>query len=597
MPRSLLLAIIAMVAAPLVLLGWVSATTVRERQRTSRQRIVALLETRLSEIDRSLTVIFDNHARHIRSRVEGPGRLVDRLVDLQREDPIVRRSLLVSQSGVVVFPAPPTTGNPDDYTLYAALAALAESRPRRGFGGTAPASKAVPQSQVPQRSASSSAYASRSTDRLPTPASERRQPVPILAGKATSMPPAKIDTVSPLPEPSWILWYMDEGTQLVYWIPQSDGSTVGILLERARWMSDLTASLPDSQPNRDRRPGESAAAAAATTVGFSALTNESQEIVYRWGDDGSRSESAMASVDLSGPLKSWRLEYYATADLLPASDLSATYLALLGIGILLLALGAYVMTSIQRQIREARGRVSFAGQVSHELRTPLTNIRLYAELAESDIAELAADEPKASLQRRLGVINAECQRLSRLVSGVLEMVRRDGPVRGPRLGYVVPDQVIDSVIEQFTPSFQIASIEVRRAADAGRSVQIDRDILEMVLTNLLSNVSKYAAPSVDSGPGLVRVESRLADDQLIVTVADDGPGIPTRYRRAIFKPFTRLDNSISAPSGTGIGLAIARSAAARHDGQLKLVDGDPGATFELRLPVKPSTLDVKSIER
>ena len=594
MPRSLLLAVIAMVAAPLVLLGWLSATTVRERQRTSQQRIVALLETRLSEIDRSLTEIFDDYARHIRSRVEGPGRLVDRLVDMQREDPIVRRSLLVSQSGVVVFPGPPTTGNPDDYTLYAALTALAESRPRRGFGGTASTSNTVRQNQVSQGSISSFVSPSRSTSRRPAP--ERRPPVQIQAGKDTSMPPAKRKKSSPLPEPSWDLWYMDEGTQLAYWIPQSDGSMAGILLERARWMSDLTASLPDSLPSHNRLPGQSAAAADSVAVGFSTLTNESQEIVYRWGDDGTQTESALASIDLSGPLKSWRLEYYATAELLPPSDLLATYLTLAGSGILLLALGVYVMTSVQRQIREARGRVSFAGQVSHELRTPLTNIRLYAELAEADVGELAATDTKASLQHRLSVINAESQRLSRLVSGVLEMIRRDGPARGPRLSNAVPDRVIDRVVEQFAPSFQNAAIMVHRGADAGRSVQIDRDILEMVLTNLLSNVSKYAVPPANSGPGRVRIESRLADGQLVVTVADDGPGIPARYRRSIFKPFTRINHSISAPSGTGIGLAIARSAAARHDGHLKLVDSDRGATFELRLPVTPAAPESESNE-
>ena len=94
---------------------------------------------------------------------------------------------------------------------------------------------------------------------------------------------------------------------------------------------------------------------------------------------------------MSSPLTSWQLEYHS-ADPLTGSASAPLIVSLAGIGVVLLALGAYVLTGVQRQMRTARNRVSFASQVSHELRTPLTNIRLYAELAESDLARLPEGE-------------------------------------------------------------------------------------------------------------------------------------------------------------------------------------------------------------
>ena len=255
--------------------------------------------------------------------------------------------------------------------------------------------------------------------------------------------------------------------------------------------------------------------------------------------------------------------------------------SLAGIGVVLLSLGAYVLTGIQRQMRAARNRVSFASQVSHELRTPLTNIRLYAELAESDLAKLPESESRQSIENRLAVIDTESRRLGRLVSGVLEMIRDHRKPRGPRIAAAIPDQIIDQILTQFAPSFENAQLEVDRRLDAGQRVGIDSDLLEMILVNLLSNVEKYAGCGEK-----VQVVSKMDGNDLVVRVADHGPGIAWRHRRSIFRPFSRLDDSISAPSGTGIGLTIARRLAHRHGGELELVSSQQGACFELRVPTE-----------
>jgi signal transduction histidine kinase len=352
---------------------------------------------------------------------------------------------------------------------------------------------------------------------------------------------------------------------------------VGILLERARWIADLTAALPDSTP---LPMSPKSLRSPLKTSGFTALRDESKQIVYRWGDDGAPADPPLASRPLSSPLTSWQLEYHSD-DPLTGSASAALIVSLAGIGVVLLGLGAYVLTGVQRQMRTARQRVSFASQVSHELRTPLTNIRLYAELAESDLARLPESEPRSSIQKRLEVIDTESRRLGRLVSGVLEMIRDHRKPQGPRIVPVVPDEVIEQALMQFAPSFHNADLKVERQWGAGRVVGLDPDILEMILVNLLSNVEKYA-----SGGKQVTLSSRMDGNDLVVRVADRGPGISWRHRRTVFRPFSRLDDSINAPSGTGIGLTIAQRLARRHGGLLELVDSDRGACFELRLPTR-----------
>ena len=166
------------------------------------------------------------------------------------------------------------------------------------------------------------------------------------------------------------------------------------------------------------------------------------------------------------------------------------------------------------------------------------------------------------------------------------MIRDGKKVRGPRLALAVPDELIVQTLSQFAPTFKNLSFKVHSDLAASEPVQMDADIFEMVLVNLLSNAEKYAAEGK-----YVAVTSRLDAQNLIVTVTDRGPGIGRRDRDQVFKAFARLDDSISAPSGTGIGLAIARRAAVRHGGELNLIspdDDQSGACFQLRIPIPRS---------
>jgi signal transduction histidine kinase len=579
MPRRLLFALLVLVAAPLALLGWLSESTYRQQQKAAKEQLESFFQSRLAEIDGSLSSIFDGYARQLDRAIEQSGNEIQALRQLDRESPIVRASFFVNDSGILIYPPKPTTDASEQVALYASLPAIVGSKPDLTIPDeTDDITEPTRQDETKDESsgflarvlatkmnASKSATKSAPMKSLPS--------LPQAQRSATRNAPAA--SAPRLPgDGRWQVWYMDEGIQLIYWMPRSDGAAVGVLLERARWIADMTAALPDSTPLQfsDRSPIQAS--------GFTALSDESEQIVYRWGDDGPYVDPPLATRSLSPPLTSWQLEYHSDNPL-SGSASTALVASLAGIAVVLLSLGAYVLTGVQRQMQAARNRVSFASQVSHELRTPLTNIRLYAELAESDLEKLPETDSRASIEKRLAVIDTESRRLGRLVSGVLEMIRDNRKEQGPRIAPAVADEVIDQTLTQFAPSFENADLTIVRESAAGCVVGLDVDILEMILVNLLSNVEKYA-----SGGGSVKVSSRMQGAELIVRVADHGPGIAWRHRRSVFRPFSRLDDSISAPSGTGIGLTIARRLARRHGGDLELVSGEGGACFELRLPTE-----------
>jgi signal transduction histidine kinase len=551
MPRSLLIALLLLVATPLVLLGWLSASAHQQQQRRARDQLTQFFQGRLSEIDRSLSEVFDGYGRSLRSAMEQEPLTIDSVRQLELEHPIVRSTIYVDRSGILLHPPKPQPEQSEKVALFAALPAIISSRPDLG----------------------------------PAPVENVGQTAKGIAVQRVAGPIAN----TLIGDGTWQVWYMDEGAQLILWLQTSNGAAVGILLERARVIADLIAKLPDTQaavPTVNKTTLD-----AEMPSGFTALTDEARQIIYRWGDGVPASAAPLATRNLSPPLASWHLEYHNRDPLADAPPTALLIAPIAGIAILLISLGAYVLTSVQRQMRSAKQRVSFASQVSHELRTPLTNIRLYAELAERDLQQLPDNPTKDSVGRRLEVIDTESRRLGRLVSGVLEMIRDPRKQRPPRISQEVADEIIDNALTQFSPSFDRAGIQVNRHADAPQLIGIDADLLELILVNLLSNVEKYATDG-----GSVTVRSQFQDGDLIIDVFDQGPGIPWHHRQRVFRPFTRLDDSISAPSGTGIGLTIARQLAKRHGGDLELVQ-DPqhrGACFRLRIRAQSGDRGIQS---
>jgi len=240
--------------------------------------------------------------------------------------------------------------------------------------------------------------------------------------------------------------------------------------------------------------------------------------------------------------------------------------------------GALAVASWQRKaIRLAEERVSFVNRVSHELRTPLTNLLLNTDLA---LDGLPVEDGK--VRRRLGLIREETSRLSRIVDNVLAFARIERGTTESHASYCNIGQVVGEVRENFAPLFQRKSIICDYGEAPDDELRLDRDALSQILSNLLSNVEKYA------GEG-ARATMRIAVEAktLLIEVEDDGPGVPADARRRIFLPFERAGSRVDeGVSGTGLGLAISRELAERMGGRLDLMNAKRGAKFRLVIPME-----------
>jgi signal transduction histidine kinase len=223
----------------------------------------------------------------------------------------------------------------------------------------------------------------------------------------------------------------------------------------------------------------------------------------------------------------------------------------------------------------------FLGNVSHELRTPLAAIKGFVDNLLDGVGGPLADRPRHYLVR----VRANTDRLSRMVSDLLDLTRIEaGKIELSPARVAVPDAVAD-VIETFRPVAQLREIEL--AADLGvcASIWADRDKVQQILGNLVANAIKFSPPggrvtvrAAGEQPGTVRLEVR-----------DTGPGIPPEERERVFDRFyqgRRLAEE--RPGGTGLGLTIARHLVELHGGRIWVDPGSGGGSvFVVLLPAAP----------
>ncbi|MGP2437141.1 ATP-binding protein [Streptomyces sp. JW3] len=211
-----------------------------------------------------------------------------------------------------------------------------------------------------------------------------------------------------------------------------------------------------------------------------------------------------------------------------------------------------LQTSVERQRR-------FVADASHELRSPIASLRTQLEVGAAHPELLDVD----------GAV-ADTVRLQRLAADLLLLARLDAGERPA-------DARVDLAALAREEAAGRAGVKVR--AEAGVTVTGSRGQLGRVLANLLDNAQRHARSAVE-----VRV--RREAGTAVLAVADDGEGVPAADRDRIFERFVRLDAARSRDDGgAGLGLAIARDVAARHDGTLTVREAPQGgALFELRLP-------------
>jgi Na+/proline symporter/nitrogen-specific signal transduction histidine kinase len=220
----------------------------------------------------------------------------------------------------------------------------------------------------------------------------------------------------------------------------------------------------------------------------------------------------------------------------------------------------------------------FVSTVTHELRTPLTSIRAFAEILHDNPG---LDEGERA--RFLTIILQESERLSRLINQVLDLAKLDAG-RGE---WLVTDVDLDSVIAECAATtgqlFRDKDVRLELAVGEGAApVKADRDRVVQVLINLLSNAVKFVEP----GRGRVQVRLRNRGGEVLVEVADNGPGVRPEHQVLIFEKFRQVGDAMTdRPPGTGLGLPISRQIIEHLGGRL-WVESEPGhgATFVFALP-------------
>ena len=215
----------------------------------------------------------------------------------------------------------------------------------------------------------------------------------------------------------------------------------------------------------------------------------------------------------------------------------------------------------------------FVADASHELRTPLASIRGYAELTRLHGGELPPDVVHA-----IGRIESESVRMTELVEDLLLLARldegRELAAMPVDLGRIVVEALGDAQAAGPDHDWEV------RLPDAPTVVVGDEPRLRQVVMNLLANARVHTP----EGTSVVAALARDGDD-VVLTVEDDGPGIPPDLVDSLFERFVRGDSSRSRRAGsTGLGLAIVRAVAVAHEGDVS-VTSEPGRTrFTVRLP-------------
>ena len=238
-----------------------------------------------------------------------------------------------------------------------------------------------------------------------------------------------------------------------------------------------------------------------------------------------------------------------------------------------------VLHDTTEQEKEERERRLFVSNVSHELRTPLTSVKSYLEaLDEGALTEpVAPDFIKVSLD--------ETNRMMRMVTDLLHLSRIDNATSHLDVELINFTAFITFILNRFD---KMKSQDEEKKYELVRDypinsvwIEIDTDKMTQVIDNILNNAIKYSPDG-----GKITVNMKTTDDQMILSISDQGLGIPKQDLPKIFDRFYRVDRARSrAQGGTGLGLAIAKEIIKQHKGFIwAKSEYGKGSTFTIVLP-------------
>ena len=241
-----------------------------------------------------------------------------------------------------------------------------------------------------------------------------------------------------------------------------------------------------------------------------------------------------------------------------------------------------MLTDITEQEKVERERRSFVSNVSHELRTPLTSVKSYTE----SLQEGAWKDPEIA-PAFLQVISTETDRMIRMITDLLHLSRMDQGTPQLELEFVSMNDLFGHILDRFEMMVHSEQYRkknykiVRDFTQRTLWVEVDQDKMMQVIDNIMNNALKY---SPDGGT----ITCRLMEthNSIVLSVTDEGLGIPRKDLQHVFERFYRVDKARArSMGGTGLGLSISKEVLNMHGGRIWATSVEnKGSTFFISLP-------------
>ena len=238
--------------------------------------------------------------------------------------------------------------------------------------------------------------------------------------------------------------------------------------------------------------------------------------------------------------------------------------------------------------------------VTHDLRTPLTSIKASITTLLDEVRGRVEGEPTVALDAEsrvemMEVIDEESDRLSRFINGLIELARIEAGELHLRRRWGAVDEIISTALLRAEPITRAYRVELEVEKELP-GVRVDERAVSEVVYTLVDNAAKYSPAG-----STIRITARRAGEELIeMGVADEGPGIPADLRERVFDKFFRAtrdgDIPTHEPTGTGMGLAIARGIVEAHEGKIWIESGAGGKGTRVMFTLPIGDQDVEETE-
>ncbi len=246
-----------------------------------------------------------------------------------------------------------------------------------------------------------------------------------------------------------------------------------------------------------------------------------------------------------------------------------------------------VLIDVTRETEMDQMKSQFISNVSHELRTPVTVLRSYIDTLYNYGEEFDEETKKEFI----GTLNTEIIRLNSMVNDILDFSRLDSNAKIEKSENDI-SQLVDACVSQVEVLLKEHNLTIEIEKEENIPLlMFNYDSIARALTNYLSNAIKYAP---QDSTIKVKLYSDADNNQIVVTVRDEGIGIAPEFQKKVFERFYRVENKTHSVKGTGLGLHLVKTTIEKHHQGHVFVNSQPnhGSTFGFTLPIDLTKLDI-----